>query len=72
MRVSRTATVEMATFEDAIDDVRCVLDAVGSDRAVILVGTDACPLGILFAATHPDRVAGLGVPRGMGSSVRRA
>jgi class 3 adenylate cyclase len=48
-----------ATFEDAIDDVRCVLDAVGSDRAVVLVGTDACPLGILFAATHPDRVAGL-------------
>ena len=49
----------LATFDDAIDDVRCVLDAVGSDRAVILVGTDACPLGILFAATHPERVAGL-------------
>jgi len=49
----------LATFEDAIDDVRCVLDAVGSDRAVVLVGTDACPLGILFAATYPDRVAGL-------------
>jgi class 3 adenylate cyclase len=49
----------MATFEDAIDDVRCVLDAVGSERAVIMVSTDACPLGILFAATHPDRVAGL-------------
>ena len=49
----------LATFEDAIDDVRCVLDAVGSDRAVVLVSTDACPLGILFAATHPDRVAGL-------------
>jgi class 3 adenylate cyclase len=49
----------LATFEDAIDDVRCVLDAVGSERAVVLVSTDACPLGILFAATHPDRVAGL-------------
>ena len=49
----------LATFEDGIDDVRCVLDAVGSDRAVVLVSTDACPLGILFAATHPDRVAGL-------------
>ena len=49
----------LATFEDAIDDVRCVLDAVGSERPVILVGTDACPLGILFAATHPERVAGL-------------
>jgi class 3 adenylate cyclase/pimeloyl-ACP methyl ester carboxylesterase len=49
----------LATFEDGIDDVRCVLDAAHSERAVILVSTDACPLGILFAATHPDRVAGL-------------
>ena len=49
----------LATFEDAIDDVRCVLDAVGSERPVILVGTDVCPPGILFAATHPERVAGL-------------
>src|SRR5262249_18875864 len=49
----------LATFEDGIDDVRCVLDAAGSDRAVVMVSTDACPLGILFAATHPDRVAGL-------------
>ena len=61
----------LATYEDAIDDVRCVLDAVGSDRAVILVGTDACPLGILFAATHPDRGRGAGVPRGLGPAVRR-
>jgi len=49
----------LATFEDGIDDVRCVLDAVGSERAVILVNTDACPLGILFAASHPERVSGL-------------
>ena len=49
----------LATFEDGIDDVRCVLDTVGSERAVILVSTDACPLGILFAASYPDRVSGL-------------
>jgi class 3 adenylate cyclase len=49
----------LATYEDAIDDVRRVLDTVGSHRAVILVSTDACPLGLLFAATQPDRVAGL-------------
>jgi class 3 adenylate cyclase len=49
----------LATFEDGIDDVRRVLDAVGSERAVVLVSTDACPLGILFAATYPDRVSGL-------------
>jgi class 3 adenylate cyclase len=49
----------LATFEDGIDDVRCVLDAAESASAVILVSTDACPLGILFAATYPDRVAGL-------------
>ena len=49
----------LTTYEEAIDDVRAVMDAVGSERAVILVGTDACPLGILFAATYPDRVLGL-------------
>jgi class 3 adenylate cyclase len=49
----------LATFQDGVDDVRCVLDAVESERAVILVSSDACPLGILFAATYPDRVAGL-------------
>jgi class 3 adenylate cyclase len=49
----------LVTFEDGIDDVRCVLDAVSSERAVILVNTDACPLGILFAASYPDRVSGL-------------
>jgi len=49
----------LATFEDGIDDVRCVLDAAGSKRAVILVSTDACPLGILFAASYPERVSGL-------------
>ena len=49
----------LATFEDGIDDVSCVLDAVESDRAVVLVSTDACPLGILFAATYPERVIGL-------------
>jgi class 3 adenylate cyclase/pimeloyl-ACP methyl ester carboxylesterase len=54
----------LATFEDGIDDVRCVLDAVGSERAVILVSTDACPLGILFAATYPDRVTGLACREG--------
>ena len=49
----------LTIYEEAIDDVRAVMDTVGCERAVILVGTDACPLGILFAATHPDRVVGL-------------
>ena len=42
-----------------MDDVGAVLDAAGSERA-ILIGTSesALPL-MLFAATHPDRTAGL-------------
>jgi class 3 adenylate cyclase/alpha-beta hydrolase superfamily lysophospholipase len=47
------------TWEDWAEDVRAVLDAVGSKRAAVLAGQDAGPMGILFAAMHPDRVSHL-------------
>jgi class 3 adenylate cyclase len=46
-------------FEVQIDDVRAVLDAVGSTRTVLWAGGDASPMILLFAATFPKRVAGL-------------
>src|SRR5262245_37106908 len=50
---------ELPTLENQMGDVHSVMDAVGSDRAALL-GTDATgPLAILFAATYPDRTAGL-------------
>jgi class 3 adenylate cyclase len=49
----------LPTLEERIDDLRAVLDAVGSRRAVILCFADSGPLGILFAATYPDRAQAL-------------
>jgi class 3 adenylate cyclase/pimeloyl-ACP methyl ester carboxylesterase len=47
------------TFEDRMDDVRAVMDAVGSRRAVIFGSTDTAAMALLFAATYPDRTLGL-------------
>ena len=47
------------TLEDRMDDVRAVMDAAGSRRAVIFGATDTAAMSLLFAATHPDRTLGL-------------
>lgn len=47
------------TWEAWTDDIRAVLDAAGSERAVIFAELDAGPIAILFAATQPERVKGL-------------
>ena len=47
------------TLEERMDDVRAVLDAVGSPRAALLGGSEAGPITALFAATYPERVVAL-------------
>ncbi|MBR1170422.1 adenylate/guanylate cyclase domain-containing protein [Bradyrhizobium liaoningense] len=47
------------SLEERMDDVRAVLDAVGSRRTVLLGFSEGCPMSLLFAATHPDRVSHL-------------
>jgi class 3 adenylate cyclase len=47
------------TLETRMDDIRAVMDAAGSDRAVVFGVGDAGPLCALFAATFPERTAGL-------------
>ena len=42
-----------------MDDIRAVLDAVGSESAVVWLGAAATGVGVLFAATYPERCAGL-------------
>jgi class 3 adenylate cyclase len=42
-----------------MDDVRAVLDAVGSERAAVFGASEGGNLSILFAATHPERVHAL-------------
>ena len=49
----------MGTLEERMDDVRAVMDAVGSERAVLLGVSEGAPLSMVFAATHPERTAGL-------------
>ncbi len=45
--------------EDRMDDVRAVMDAVGSRRAALLGQVDGGAIAILFAATYPERVSAL-------------
>ncbi len=49
----------LPTWEDWTEDARAVLDAVGSERAAITASLDAGPMGLLFAATYPERVTAL-------------
>ena len=47
------------TLEARIDDLRAVLDAVGSQRALVFGNSDGGALSALFAATYPERTLGL-------------
>ena len=49
----------LPTIEEQVDDLRAVLDAAGSERAVLVALADGGPLGCLFAAAHPERTMGL-------------
>ncbi len=51
--------VGIATLEDRMDDIRAVLDAIGSSRAVLFGTLDGAPLSILFAATYPQKTLAL-------------
>ena len=50
---------DVAPLEVQVDDLIAVMDAAGSERAVIFTSVDTCPTGVLFAATYPERTAGL-------------
>ena len=50
---------EVQSVETTMDDVRAVMDAAGSDSAVLWTGATSTGIGVLFAATYPDRCAGL-------------
>jgi pimeloyl-ACP methyl ester carboxylesterase len=47
------------TLERRMDDVRAVMDAVGSSEAAFLGGSEGGPTSILFAATYPSRTVAL-------------
>ncbi|HEY3021008.1 MAG TPA: adenylate/guanylate cyclase domain-containing protein [Solirubrobacteraceae bacterium] len=47
------------TLEERMDDVRAVMDAVGSERAALLGLSEGASMSILFAATYPERTQAL-------------
>ena len=47
------------TLEQRTDDIRAVLDAVGSKRATLLGMSEGGNMSIMFAATHPERTTAL-------------
>ena len=49
----------IANLEDRMDDVRAVMDAVGSERAALLGFSEGGPMSLLFTATYPERVSAL-------------
>ena len=49
----------VADLETRMDDVRAVMGAVGSERAVLIGYSEGSSLAALFATTYPERTAGL-------------
>ncbi|MGY3131594.1 pimeloyl-ACP methyl ester carboxylesterase [Bradyrhizobium sp. USDA 4501] len=47
------------SLEQRMDDVRAIMDAIGSAKAVLFGFSEGCPMSVLFAATYPDRVSHL-------------
>jgi pimeloyl-ACP methyl ester carboxylesterase len=52
-------TVGLPDLETRMDDVRAVVDAVGSERAALYGYSEGGPMCCLFAATYPERVSAL-------------
>jgi class 3 adenylate cyclase len=50
---------QVPDLEARMDDIRAVMDAVGSKRATLFGWGDGGALAALFAATYPERSAGL-------------
>jgi class 3 adenylate cyclase/predicted alpha/beta hydrolase len=50
---------KVATLEERTDDIRAVMDAAGSQRAVVLGQSEGGSMACLFAATHPERTRSL-------------
>lgn len=50
---------ELPGLEERMDDVRAVMDAVGSEKATIFGHSEGGNLATVFAATYPERTEGL-------------
>jgi len=55
----RVPVDQLPILEERMDDVRAVMDAVGSERAALMGVSDGGAMSALFAATYPERTAAL-------------
>ena len=55
----RVSVDALPSLEVRMDDARAVMDAAGSERAVVLGHSEGGPMATLFAATYPERTIGL-------------
>ncbi|UII19316.1 alpha/beta fold hydrolase [Fulvivirga ligni] len=51
--------VELSTIEERMDDIRAVMDAIGSQKAVLFGHSEGGSVSALFAATYPHRTIAL-------------
>src|SRR5215216_3688322 len=50
---------EVPTPETRMDDLRVVMDAIPAEQAILWTAQEGARLAALFAATYPERTAGL-------------
>jgi len=50
---------QVPTLETRMDDIRAVMDAAGSERAVLWAAQEGSRIALLFAATYPERTSAL-------------
>ena len=55
----RVPESQLPTLETRMDDLRAVMDAAGSERAVVFGISEGGPMSIAFAATYPERTIAL-------------
>ena len=55
----RVSNDKLPTLEQRMDDVRAVLEAVGSERAALFGHSEGGNMCVLFAATYPERTTAL-------------
>lgn len=55
----RVPLSELPTLEQRMEDVHAVMDAVGSERAVLIGVSEGGPMCSLFAATYPEKTTAL-------------
>jgi class 3 adenylate cyclase len=59
------------SLEQRMDDVRAIMDEIGSRSAALMGFSEGCPMGVLFAATYPERVSHLALFGGFARAADR-